>query len=152
MTLELEQSELLSKRSTEREDNYDQNPAQKSVPTNPEEHTLPPAPAKKQKGFLSRSFRSLRNNVFSSLNRLIVFSNILALMLLMITILYMNQFREGLIDAKVESLLTQGKIIASAIAGNATASPDAIVIDPDKLLELRQAKAYSRAWKDFAIQ
>jgi len=141
MTLELEQSELLSKRSTEREDNYDQNPAQKSVPTNPEEHTLPPAPAKKQKGFLSRSFRSLRNNVFSSLNRLIVFSNILALMLLMITILYMNQFREGLIDAKVESLLTQGKIIASAIAGNATASPDAIVIDPDKLLELQAGES-----------
>ena len=29
-------------------------------------------------------------------------------------ILYLNQFREGLIDARVESLLTQGEIIAAA--------------------------------------
>ena len=65
----------------------------------------------------------------------------IALATLLATILYMNQFREGLIDAKIESLLTQGKIIAGAIAGSATASPDAITIDPEKLLELKTGES-----------
>jgi two-component system sensor histidine kinase ChvG len=34
-------------------------------------------------------------------------------------IMYLNQFREGLIDAKVESLLTQGEIIAAAVSASA---------------------------------
>ena len=64
-----------------------------------------------------------------------------ALTVLLGTILYMNQFREGLIDAKIESLLTQGRIVAGAIAGSATASPDAITIDPEKLLELKAGES-----------
>ncbi len=45
-------------------------------------------------------------------------------------ILYLNQFREGLIDARRQSLLTQAAIIAGAIAEGATSTPDAQVIDP----------------------
>lgn len=95
----------------------------------------------RKKSVLSRSFKSIRDNLFSSLTRRIVILNMVALTVLLGTILYMNQFREGLIDAKIESLLTQGRIIAGAIAGSATASPDAITIDPEKLLELKAGES-----------
>lgn len=99
------------------------------------------APAPKKKSLLSRSFRSVKQTLFSSLTKRIIFLNMTALAVLLTTILYLNQFREGLIDAKIESLLTQGRIIASAIAGSATASPDAITIDPEKLLELKAGES-----------
>ncbi len=94
-----------------------------------------------RKGLASRVFRRLRANFFSSLTRRIAVFNILALAALVVAILYMNQFRAGLIDAKIESLLTQGRIIAGAIAGSATANPDAITIDPDRLLELQAGES-----------
>ena len=53
---------------------------------------------------------------FSSLTRRIVVLNLIGLAILVSGILYLNQFRAGLIDAKVQSLLTQGEIIARAIA------------------------------------
>ena len=111
-------------------------PALQTIPYAAEE-----LPQKKKKSLLSRSFRAVRQNLFSSLTRRIVFLNMAALAVLLATILYMNQFREGLIDAKIESLLTQGRIIASAIASSATANPDAITIDPDKLLELKTGES-----------
>ena len=40
--------------------------------------------------------------------------------MLVVGILYLNQFRDGLIEARVESLMTQGEIIAGAIAASAT--------------------------------
>ena len=58
-------------------------------------------------------------------------------MALVAGILYLNQFRAGLIDTRVQSLLVQGQIIAAAIAAQATVDTDAITIDPDKLLELQ---------------
>ena len=42
---------------------------------------------------------------------------------------------QGLIEARVQSLLTQGEIIAGAIAASATVETDTITIDPDKLLQ-----------------
>ncbi len=53
----------------------------------------------------------------------------------------MNQFREGLIDAKIESLLTQGKIIAAAISSSATVDTNSLMIDPEKLLELQAGQS-----------
>jgi two-component system, OmpR family, sensor histidine kinase ChvG len=47
--------------------------------------------------------------------------------------LYFNQYREGLIDARVQSLTTQAHIISAAIAGSATVDTGSIVIDPDSL-------------------
>ena len=50
-------------------------------------------------------------------------------------ILYFSQSRESLISARVQSLMTQGHIMAAAIASSATVDTGEIVIDPDKLLE-----------------
>lgn len=79
----------------------------------------------------------LGHSVFSSLTRRIVFLNLVALIVLVSGILYLNQFRAGLIDARVESLKTQAEIIASAIAASATVETDSISLDPDRLLELQ---------------
>ncbi|MGB6427475.1 MAG: sensor histidine kinase [Methyloceanibacter sp.] len=72
---------------------------------------------------------------FSSLTRRIVVLNLIGLAILVSGILYLNQFRAGLIDAKVQSLLTQGEIIAGALAASAGVDTDQIQIDPEKLLE-----------------
>ncbi|MBO0755176.1 MAG: sensor histidine kinase [Bradyrhizobiaceae bacterium] len=79
---------------------------------------------------------------FSSLTRRIVFLNVAGLFALVIGVLYLSQFRAGLIDARVQSLLVQGEIIAGAIAGSATVDTDAITIDPDRLLELQAGQSY----------
>ena len=85
--------------------------------------------------------RFLGHHVFSSLTRRILVLNLAALCVLVIGILYLNQFREGLIDARVESLMTQGEIIAGAIASSATVETDSIRIDPEKLLELQAGES-----------
>ena len=87
--------------------------------------------------------RFIATHAFSSLTRRIVVLNLAALVVLVSGILYLNQFRAGLIDARVASLLTQGEIIAGAIAASATVDTDAITIDPDKLLDLRPGRASS---------
>jgi two-component system sensor histidine kinase ChvG len=78
----------------------------------------------------------------SSLTRRIVLLNIAGLLALAISILYLSQFRAGLIEARVQSLLVQGEIIAGAIAASATIETDSITIDPDKLLELQTGESY----------
>jgi two-component system sensor histidine kinase ChvG len=65
----------------------------------------------------------------------IVLLNLLGLIVLVSGILYFNQFRQGLIDARVQSLTTQAQIIAAAVAGSATVDTGSIVIDPDSLAE-----------------
>ena len=69
----------------------------------------------------------------ASLATRIALINILGLIILSAGILYFNQFRQSLINSRVESLLVQGQIIAAAIAGSATADTSSIVIDPGKL-------------------
>ena len=64
----------------------------------------------------------------SSLTRRIVLLNIAGLLALAISILYLSQFRAGLIEARVQSLLVQGEIIAGAIAASATIETDTITI------------------------
>ncbi|MCG6114986.1 MAG: sensor histidine kinase [Mesorhizobium sp.] len=83
----------------------------------------------------------LDNYVFSSLTKRILFLNLAALVVLVSGILYINQFRDGLIDARVESLRTQGEIIAGAIAASATVETDSITIDPERLLELQAGQS-----------
>jgi two-component system sensor histidine kinase ChvG len=85
--------------------------------------------------------RIFGNAVFSSLTRRILFFNLAALLVLVGGILYLNQFREGLIDARVESLLTQGEIIAGAISASASVDTNSITIDPQKLLELQAGQS-----------
>ena len=77
----------------------------------------------------------------SSLVRRIVVLNLAGLVALLLGFLYLNQVREGLIDARVQSLLTQGEIIAGAVAASATVETDTITIDPDKLLQLQAGES-----------
>jgi two-component system, OmpR family, sensor histidine kinase ChvG len=85
--------------------------------------------------------RVFGNALFSSLTRRILFFNLAALIVLVAGILYLNQFRKGLIDARVESLLTQGEIIAGAVAAQASVDTNSITIDPQKLLELQAGQS-----------
>lgn len=89
--------------------------------------------------------RFLGHHIFSSLTRRILFLNLAGLAVLVIGILYLNTFRDGLIDARVESLMTQGEIIAGAIAASATVETDSISIDPEKLLELQAGESIGPA-------
>ncbi|OPB30424.1 sensor histidine kinase [Bartonella sp. WD12.1] len=88
-----------------------------------------------------RGQRLFRQLFFSSLTRRIVILNLAALGILVTSILYPQQFRDGLIEAKIESLRTQGKIIAGAIAASATVDTNSILIDPQKLLELQAGES-----------
>ena len=94
---------------------------------------------------LARAATSLRrvlgHYIFSSLTQRIIVLNLAGLGVLVVGILYLNQFREGLIDARVESLMTQGEIIAAAVAASATVETDSISIDPEKLLELQAGES-----------
>jgi two-component system sensor histidine kinase ChvG len=65
----------------------------------------------------------------------IVLLNLAGLVILVTGILYFNQFRQGLIDARVQSMMTQAHITSAAVAASATSSTDSIVIDPDMLNE-----------------
>ena len=90
-----------------------------------------------------RGLRALRVLGFSSLTRRIVVLNLAGLVALVSGILYLNQFRAGLIDARVQSLLIQGEIIAGAIASSATVETNQLYVDPDKLLELQAGQTAS---------
>ncbi|GGA57376.1 histidine kinase [Nitratireductor aestuarii] len=93
-------------------------------------------------GRLARPIRRvLGHYMFSSLTRRILILNFGAIAVLVVGILYINQFRDALIDAQVESLKTQGEIIAGAIAGSATVETDTILVDPEKLLELQAGES-----------
>lgn len=92
-----------------------------------------------------RIARGAQSRLSSSLTRRIVVLNLGGLVALLGGFLYLNQFREGLIDARVQSLQTQGEIIAAAIAASATVDTDAITIDPEKLLRLAPGESYSVA-------
>jgi two-component system sensor histidine kinase ChvG len=94
-------------------------------------------------GLLLRIWQFFIVQSFSSLTRRIVVLNVAGLLALSIGITFLSQFRAGLIDARVQSLLVQGQIIAGAIAASATVETDSsITIDPDKLLELHPGESY----------
>jgi two-component system sensor histidine kinase ChvG len=87
-------------------------------------------------------WRFVISQSFSSLTRRIVVLNVAGLLALVIGIMYLSQFRAGLIDARARSLLVQAEIIAGAIAASATVETDSITIDPEKLLELQTGESY----------
>ncbi|WP_237154572.1 sensor histidine kinase [Oryzibacter oryziterrae] len=94
---------------------------------------------------LRRVRRFLPGAAFTSLTRRILILNLAALVALVVGILYLNQFRAGLIDARVESLLTQGEIMAGAIAASATVDTNAIAIDPERLLQMQAGQESAEA-------
>jgi two-component system, OmpR family, sensor histidine kinase ChvG len=89
-----------------------------------------------------RAWQFFVRQSFSSLTRRIVILNLAGLVALVTGVLYLSQFRAGLIDARVQSLLVQSEIIAGAIAASATADTDSITLDPDQLLQLPTGKSY----------
>ena len=109
------------------------------------------APGERKRSNRSRAWRlvtgrigrALGTLVFTSLTRRILVLNLAALIALVSGILYLNQFRAGLIDARVESLLTQGEIISAAIAASATVETNALSIDPERLLQLQTGESVS---------
>lgn len=104
----------------------------------------PPARRARTLGLkLRRLSRAAQSHLSSSLTRRIVVLNLGGLVALLSGFLYLNQFREGLIDARVQSLKVQGEIIAAAVAASATVDTDAITVDPEKLLKLAPGESAS---------
>jgi two-component system, OmpR family, sensor histidine kinase ChvG len=93
--------------------------------------------------WLARGWQFFITQSSSSLTRRIVVLNLTGLVALSIGIIVLSQFRAGLIDARIQSLLVQGEIIAGAIASSATVETDSsITLDPDKLLNLHPGESY----------
>jgi two-component system sensor histidine kinase ChvG len=94
------------------------------------------------RGVAQRAWLFFVSQSFSSLTRRIVSLNVAGLLALVVGILYLSQFRAGLIDARVQSLVVQGEIIAGAIAASATADSYSTTVDRDRLLELQPGENY----------
>jgi len=93
--------------------------------------------------WLQRGWQFFSTQSSSSLTRRIVVLNVTGLVALSIGIIVLSQFRAGLIDARIQSLLVQGQIIGGAIASSATVETDSsITLDPDKLLNLHPGESY----------
>ncbi len=93
--------------------------------------------------WLQRAWQFFITQSFSSLTRRIVVLNLTGLVALSIGIIFLSQFRNGLIDARIQSLQVQGQIIAGAIAASATVESDSsITLDPDKLQNLQPGQSY----------
>ena len=93
-------------------------------------------------GWLRRAGQFFFALSFSSLTRRIVSLNLAGLVALVASILYLSQFRAGLIDARAQSLQISAEIIAGAIAASATVDINTITIDPDRLLDLKPGETY----------
>lgn len=104
-------------------------------------------------GWLHRAGQFILALSFSSLTRRIVSLNLAGLVALVACILYLSQFRAGLIDARAQSLQVQAEIIAGAIAASATVDTNTITIDPDRLLDLKPGETYRvpDEYSDFPI-
>ena len=110
---------------------------QKTGSTSPEDPDSQPGKVEKRAllGLVARFRQFLGLTIFSSLSRRIIVLNFVALLTLVAGILFLNQLRNGLIDARVQSLRVQGEIISAAIAASATVDSDVISVNPDRLLQ-----------------
>jgi two-component system sensor histidine kinase ChvG len=84
--------------------------------------------------------------VAKTLWRRILFANMIGLAVLLVGIFYYAQYHAWLIEAKRDSLMAQGEVIAAAIAANATRekSTGRIIINPDMLPEIESARGLVR--------
>jgi two-component system sensor histidine kinase ChvG len=105
----------------------------------PDETKLP------KSSFARTAWRFVTHLSLSSLTRRIIFLNVAGLFAMVLGILYLSQFRAGLIDARIQSLMIQGEIIANAVAASGTIDPDGTTIDPQRLLELQLGELYDPA-------
>jgi two-component system sensor histidine kinase ChvG len=100
-----------------------------------------------------RAWHFFLSQSFSSLTRRIVFLNVAGLLALVMGILYLSQFRAGLIQARLESMRVQGEIIAGAIAAQASVDTNTITVSPERLMELPPGQSYGPVddFIDFSI-
>ncbi|PHQ72315.1 MAG: hypothetical protein COB93_00740, partial [Sneathiella sp.] len=70
-----------------------------------------PVPAEKTE----RRGKVVRRGPFSSLGRRIMAINLFSVMFLAGGVLYLDQFRDGLIEARFQALTTNGRMIAGAL-------------------------------------
>ncbi|MEX0859878.1 MAG: stimulus-sensing domain-containing protein [Cucumibacter sp.] len=114
------------------------------------------APATPRPGIIRSAIqgfnRLLSLTILASLTRRIVVLNLAALAALVSAILYLNTWRAGLIDARVQSLRVQGEIIAGAIASSATVDSDVITVDPDRFLQLQSGEVTPLSFFDPALE
>jgi two-component system sensor histidine kinase ChvG len=81
--------------------------------------------------------RPWRRGRFSSLTFRILALNLIALVALVGGLLYLNQFREGLVEARVEALLIEGQIIAGALGESAVdRKSEAIALDAEAVRQI----------------
>jgi two-component system sensor histidine kinase ChvG len=76
--------------------------------------------------------------VAKTLLRRIIFANLIGLVVLLSGIFYLGQYHAWLIEAKRDSLIAQGEVIAAGIAANATRekATGRIILNPDMLPEI----------------
>jgi two-component system sensor histidine kinase ChvG len=86
-------------------------PASANLPQSPPRQIAGPAEQVRRRGFLS------------PITRRILAINAIAPALLVGAVLYLDQYRAGLIDARVDSLYTQGQLIAGALGESALTAP-----------------------------
>lgn len=80
-----------------------------------------------------RRVRGVRRFImFSTLSRMIFLANFLGLIILTIGALTLNQFSRSLIDAKIDNLHSQTRMIANLLGGQATGSGAAATLDEDE--------------------
>ncbi|MCP5080697.1 MAG: HAMP domain-containing protein [Alphaproteobacteria bacterium] len=85
-----------------------------------------------------------------SLTARIIIINFIGLIILASGIFYLNQFRQGLIDARVEAMMSQAQIIAGALASSATVdTSNSVVLNHERLLEMHKQNAFPSAEEQF---
>ncbi|WP_454718331.1 stimulus-sensing domain-containing protein [Caulobacter segnis] len=82
--------------------------------------------------------RRLRWPRGSRLGRLIITLNVLALAIVIVGALVLNELRSGLINARIDSLTTQGQLIAKVIDQAATIGDPEPMLDPSAASQLMQ--------------
>lgn len=108
-----------------------------------------PSRVGKVAGWLMRLARLVGVYAFSSLTRRIIVLNLAALVVLVSGILYLNQFRAGLTEARVSALFTEGEIIARTIAERANSGPGIVPFDPEEFLNLKVGESLSSLDRPF---
>jgi len=78
--------------------------------------------------------------VSASLLRRILVSNLIGFFALLLGILYLGWYHTWLIDAKVDALKTQGRIIADAIASTAEVERERIFFDAESIADQRSSR------------
>ena len=74
--------------------------------------------------------------MFSTLTRMIFLANLLGLIILIAGALTLNQFSRGLIDAKIENLQSQTRLIANLLGDQATGFGAMAVLDEDEAVRI----------------